>query len=282
MKMIKHGRNPIDSYLQRGAKSDQHGQFLKKQRVYSIYVAITQLGILIGFLALWEIAAGLAWIDPLIFSRPTRVWDLFIKMTMEGTIYKHTGVTVMETVIGFILGTVLGTLFAIMIWSSTFLSRVLDPYIVVLNGMPKVALGPLFIVGLGAGYTAVVFMALSISVIITTIVVHTSFRDVDTNYIKLAKTFGASQTQLFKTIVFPASFPTIISTLKVNVGLAWVGVIVGEFLVSKAGLGYLIIYGFQVFNLTLVMVSLFIISVCATLMYQGVSILEKRMLSKRE
>lgn len=280
--MMKPIHSPFDSFLQRGAKSKQHGLFLKKQRIYTLYVTLVQISILIAFIGLWEIASQKLWIDPLIFSQPTKVWDLFVKMAMEGTIYKHIVVTLMETIIGFALGTILGTLFAIVIWSSDFISRVSDPYIVVLNGMPKVALGPLFIVGLGAGYTAVIVMALSISVIITTIVVYTSFRDVDINYIKLAKTLGASKKQIFQKIVFPASVPTIISTLKVNVGLSWVGVIVGEFLVSKAGLGYLIIYGFQVFNLTLVMVSLFIISICATLMYQGVSMLENRMLSKRD
>jgi NitT/TauT family transport system permease protein len=280
--MMKSTRNPLDSFLQRGAKSNEHGLFLKKQRVFTIYVTLVQVTILIAFLGLWEMASRYLWIDPLIFSQPTKVWDLFFEMVVKGTIYKHIFITLMETMVGFVLGTVFGTIFAIVIWSSNFISRVFDPYIVVLNGMPKVALGPLFIVGLGAGYTAVIVMALSISVIITTIVVYTSFRDVDSNYVKLAKTLGASKRQIFQKIVFPSSVPIIISTLKVNVGLSWVGVIVGEFLVSKAGLGYLIIYGFQVFNLTLVMVSLFIISICATLMYQGVSMLESRMLSKRE
>jgi NitT/TauT family transport system permease protein len=269
-------------WLERGAKSEAHGQYLKNLRVESLWVGITQVSILVIFLLLWEAAARFQWIDPLIFSYPTKIWKLFIEMSIKGTLFMHTGITVAETLVGFVLGTVLGTLIAIVIWASPFLSRVLDPYIVVLNGMPKVALGPLFIVGLGAGYMAIIFMAVSISVIITTIVVYTSFRDVDTNYIKLARTFGASKSQLFQKIIFPASFPTILSTLKVNVGLAWVGVIVGEFLVSKAGLGYMIIYGFQVFNLTMVMVSLFIISICATVMYQAVSIIEKRMLSKRE
>src|SRR5699024_9210966 len=113
------------------------------------------------------------------------------------------------------------------------------------------------------------------------IVVYSSFKEVDPNYIKLAQTFGGTKRQVFTKIVLPSSFPTIISTLKVNVGLAWVGVIVGEFLVSKIGLGYLIIYGFQVFNLTLVFVSLFIIAICATIMYHLVQYTEKMLLKNR-
>lgn len=144
----------------------------------------------------------------------------------------------------------------------------------VLNAMPKVALGPIIIVAMGPGYISIITMGASIAVIITALVVYSAFREVDPNYEKVLKSFGANRRQVFKEAVFPATLPAIISTLKVNVGLAWVGVIVGEFLVSKEGLGYLIIYGFQVFDFSLVMASLIIIAVIAAIMYKIVERIE--------
>lgn len=260
------------------------------ERTYSRYraarrkrawiVSLTQVAILIACVGLWELAGRLKWIDVLLFSYPSKVWQQIVQDFADGSIWPHLGMTVGETVAGFVLGTLFGTLLAVVIWWSDFLARVLDPYMVVFNSMPKVALGPLFIVGFGAGFAAIVATTLSITVIITTIVVYNSFREVDPNYIKVVRVFGGGKSVIFRKVVLPASFPAIISTLKVNVGLAWVGVIVGEFLVSKIGLGYLIIYGFQVFNFTLVMASLVIIAVVATLMYQGVAYLERAWLNR--
>lgn len=270
-----------DQWLKRGGKSEVHKNYLKQERLYSLFVGVTQMTILILFLGLWEWASSMKWIDPLLFSSPSRIWNTFIDMTLRGDLHSHVFATVLETIVGFLAGTALGTVAATCIWWSKFLSRVMDPFLVVLNGMPKVALGPLFIVAFGGGYTAIIAMAIATSVVITTIVVYGSFKEVDPNYVKLVQTFGGKRQQIFSKIVFPASIPTIISTLKVNVGLAWVGVIVGEFLVSKLGLGYLIIYGFQVFNLTLVFVSLFIIAMCATIMYHLVQYTEKLLLKNR-
>ncbi|MFD3273535.1 ABC transporter permease [Paenibacillus dendritiformis] len=260
------------------------------ERTYSRYraarrkrawiVSLTQVAILIACVGLWELAGRLKWIDVLLFSYPSKVWQQIVQDFADGSIWPHLGMTVGETVAGFVLGTLFGTLLAVVIWWSDFLARVLDPYMVVFNSMPKVALGPLFIVGFGAGFAAIVATTLSITVIITTIVVYNSFREVDPNYIKVVRVFGGGKSVIFRKVVLPASFPAIVSTLKVNVGLAWVGVIVGEFLVSKIGLGYLIIYGFQVFNFTLVMASLVIIAVVATLMYQGVAYLERAWLNR--
>ena len=229
-------------------------------------------------LLFWEIASRNHWIDPLIFSYPSKVGHLLVEKISDGTIFTHLGVTVFETFTGFIIGTVLGTILAAILWWSPFLSKVLDPYLVILNAMPKVALGPILIVGLGPGFTSIIAMGAIISVIITTIVVYSAFRDVDDNYLKVLRTFGASRKQMFQESILPASFPTIISTLKVNVGLSWVGVIVGEFLVSAKGLGYMIIYGFQVFNFTLVMLSLLLIAIFATIMYKIVEWLERRLI----
>ncbi|HHW08220.1 MAG TPA: ABC transporter permease [Clostridia bacterium] len=271
----------INDWLVKGAQNEEHGQYLKALRLEQLKVLATQISLLILLLVFWEVGANRGMIDTFIFSQPSRIWELILEKAADGSLYRHTWVTVLETVVGFCLGTLLGTLLAIVIWASPFLARVLDPYLVVLNSMPKVALGPFFIVTLGTGFLPIVAIAVAISGIITTIVVYSSFQEVDANYLKLTQTLGATRWQSFYKVVLPASIPSIISTLKVNVGLSWVGVIVGEFLVAKAGLGYLIIYGFQVFNLTLVMTSLLIISLLATFMYQAVAFLEKKLLQGR-
>ena len=255
-----------------------HEQFLQSLRKEKSWVRFYQFLILIAFIGLWELASRLRWIDPLIFSSPSKVTNLLIDKITDGSILVHISYTLFETVFGFILGTLLGTILAAILWWSPFLSKVLDPYLVILNSMPKVALGPILIVAMGPGMGSIITMGAIISVIISTIVIYTSFRSVDPNYLKVLKTFNATRSQMFKEAILPSSFPTIISTLKVNVGLSWVGVIVGEFLVSSKGLGYLIIYGFQVFNFNLVLMSLLIIAIFATIMYQLVELLERKLI----
>ncbi|GIN98852.1 putative ABC transporter permease protein YtlD [Siminovitchia terrae] len=259
-----------------------HSLYIQKLAAEKRWILFYQVLIVTLFFILWEAASRSKWIDPLIFSSPTKVWTLLVEKISDGTLFAHLSVTVFETVMGFILGTLLGTIFAAILWWSPFLSKVLDPYLVILNAMPKVALGPILIVGLGPGFTSIIAMGAIISIIITTIVVYSAFRDVDDNYVKVLRTFGATKRQAFQDAILPASFPTIISTLKVNVGLSWVGVIVGEFLVSAKGLGYMIIYGFQVFNFTLVMLALFLIVIFATIMYQLVEWLEKKMIKDQD
>lgn len=255
-----------------------HRKYLQSLKREKKWVRFYQVIIFLVFFSGWELASRMKWIDPLIFSSPSKVWGLFLTKIQNGTLFVDLGFTLSETVFGFILGTVLGTLLAAILWWSPILSKIADPYLVVLNSMPKVALGPILIVALGPSFTSIVAMGAIISIIITTIVVYTSFREVDPNYIKVLQTFGATRFQIFREAILPASFPVIISTLKVNVGLSWVGVIVGEFLVASKGLGYMIIYGFQVFNFTLVMLSLLVIAVCATIMYQLVELLEKKLI----
>ncbi|MBD0380450.1 ABC transporter permease [Paenibacillus sp. WST5] len=258
-----------------------HQQFVWSGKRELRYVRLVQLVILVVFFGVWELAGRLKWIDVLLFSYPTKVFKLLWDKLLDGSLLPHVGATVLETIVGFALGTLLGTALAVMIWWSSFLAKVLDPYIVVINSMPKVALGPLFIVGLGPGLLSIIATTLSITVIITTLVVYGSFKEVDANYVKVVTIFGGNKRKVFQKVILPASFPAIVATLKVNVGLAWVGVIVGEFLVSEIGLGYLIIYGFQVFNFTLVISTLIVIALVATVMYQAVSVLEKKITKHR-
>lgn len=234
-----------------------------------------QIIILIVFFSLWEIASRLYWIDPLLFSSPSKIFNLLMTKFADGSILTHMQVTLFETVLGFIIGTFLGIVMASLLWSSQRFAKVMDPYLVIMNAMPKVALGPIMIVALGPGYVSIIAMGAIISVVITTLVIYSAFNEVDPNYEKVLKSFGASRWQCFKEAVFPATLPAMISTLKVNVGLSWVGVIVGEFLVSKQGLGYLIIYGFQVFDFSLVMSSLILIAIIAAIMYKIVERIER-------
>ncbi|MBU9713774.1 ABC transporter permease [Evansella tamaricis] len=257
-----------------------HKEYVKNLSKEKRYVRLTQVSMLLFFFVMWEVATAKQWLDPLLFSSPSRVWDLFLTRIQDGSLITHTSVTLFETILGFLLGTIIGTIVAGILWWSPFLSKVLDPYLVILNSMPKVALGPILIVGLGPGFTSIVAMGALISVVITIIVVYNAFRGVDDNYLKVINSFGATKRQSFFSVILPSSYPTIISTLKVNVGLAWVGVIVGEFLVSKQGLGYMIVYGFQVFNFTMVMLSLIIIAILATCMYQLVELLEKKLIRR--
>ena len=197
------------------------------------------------------------------------------KLWQEGQLWRHVGMSVLETVVGFTAGTALGTLIAVCMWWSDTLSRILDPYLVVLNALPKTALGPIFIVWMGAGMGAIITMTLAISLIVTILNMYQGFRGTDPEKLRLMRTLGASRGQILRLLVFPANYATLLATLKVNVGLSWVGVIMGEFLVSRAGLGYLIVYGSQVFNMDLVMASVLLLAVAAVIMYRLVLRVEK-------
>ena len=189
----------------------------------------------------------------------------------------HTKVTVYETIIGFGLGTILGVGIAIILWWSKFLAKVAEPYLVVLNSLPKVALGPIIIVWCGAQMKSIILMALFISVIVMIMTVIESFENVDSNKLKLMQVLGAKKRQIFFMLVLPSSKKTIISALKICVSMSLIGVIMGEFLVSKSGVGYLIMYGSQVFNLNLVVTGIFILAVLSWIMYSVIYYIEKRL-----
>jgi NitT/TauT family transport system permease protein len=271
----------INNHQSNTGVSLDHKEYLHRVKLEKIWVRITQLLILIVALALWEISANAKIVDPFITSQPSRIIKTIANLYQEGVLFKHIGITCLETVVGFIVGTLLGTFVAITLWWSKFLSKVAEPYLVVLNSLPKIALGPVFIVWIGAGPAAIIVMTLAISLIVTVLEVLSGFLAIDQEKIKLVKTFGGTKFQVLTKVLLPASFPTIINALKINVGLSWVGVIVGEFLVSKAGLGYLIVYGGQVFKLDLVMTSVIILGVAAALMYQGVVVLENLLVKNK-
>ena len=257
--------------------SKEHQEYLKKIKSTHRKIVFTRIFILIFVFILWELLGNLKVIDPFLTSTPSRMLKSLITIYNEGTLFRHIWVTCYETILGFLLGTILGTIAAVLLWWSDFASKVAEPYLVVLNALPKVALAPIIIFWVGNGLKAIVLIALLISIVVTIISVLAGFKEVDEDKIKLLKTFGASKLQLLLHLIIPASIPTLISALKINVGLSWVGVIMGEFLVAKDGLGFLIVYGGQISQLDMVMMSIIVLAVLAYLMYALVSIIEKRL-----
>lgn len=257
-------------------------QYLKALEKRRKCILLTQILLLVFFFGLWEITARLRIIDPFIFSMPSRMLSALADMIANGTLWKHIFITVYETVVGFILGTLIGTLVAVLLWWNDFISDVAEPYLVVLNSLPKTALAPILIVWMGNNMKSIIAVALMTSVVVTILSVLGGFLSVDEEKIKLIHTFGGTKKQVLQKIVLPSSIPTIINALKINVGLSFVGVIVGEFLVAKDGLGYLIVYGSQIFKLDWVMLSVIILAVLAALLYQLILIVEKRFLKWRE
>lgn len=248
--------------------------YLKSRKRTRTAVLTLRVGLLLTLFLAWEVAARLGLIDAFIVSSPSRMAETLLNLYHSGDLFLHLGTSVMETVVGFLLGTLLGTGIAVLLWWSPFLARVLDPYLVVLNALPKTALGPIFIVWIGAGPASIIAMTLAISIIVTILDMHNGFLATDSEKIRLMRTLNATRLQILCKLVLPANFTTLINALKVNVGLSWVGVIMGEFLVSKAGLGYLIVYGSQVFKMDLVMTTVLLLAAAAALMYQSILWLE--------
>lgn len=260
----------------------EHEVYLKKVKRNKWKIGIIRIAILVIFIALWEVAAKLKLIDPFLTSSPSRIVKSLISFVNGGTLFRHIWVTCYETIIGFMLGTILGVIIAIILWASKTASKVLDPYLVVLNALPKVSLAPIIIFWVGNGTPAIITIALLISIVTTIISVLTGFNEVYEGKMLLMTTFQANKWQKLRYLVFPASIPVIISALKINVGLSWVGVIMGEFLVAREGLGFLIIYGGQIAQLDMVMMSIVILSVIAFIMYEVVAILENKLVNKKK
>ena len=254
--------------------SEERKKYLRHLAYKKYGILSVQILILVFFIAIWEISANLGIIDSFITSQPSRIVDTFLNLT-SNDLLMHIGITCFETIVGFLLGVALGTILATLLWWSDTLSKISEPYLVILNSLPKIALGPVIIIWVGAGVKAIIVMALAISLIVTVLELLNGFLQTDKETIKMARTFGANKAQIFSKIVFPANMETLFNSLKINIGLSLVGVIAGEFLVSKAGLGYLIVYGGQVFQLDLVMASVIILAIVAALLYEFVLILEK-------
>ena len=254
--------------------TQSRSEYLHHLKKENQYVRTMQILIITVFLVLWEYSAYKQWIDPFILSSPSRMVKMFIQMAQSG-LGTHILYTVGETLIGFGLGALIGFFIAVGLWYSDMAHRVAAPYLAVANSLPKIALGPVIIVWAGAGMGAIITMAVAISLIVTVMELSHGFHNTDRNMLLTVESFGAKKAETFKKVVFPANIPVFFQSLKVNMGLSLVGVIAGEFLVSKAGLGYLIVYAGQVFKMDLVMMSVVLLGFIAFAMYSTISGLEK-------
>lgn len=255
--------------------------YLLKKRIENIKILIIQIILVISFFIAWELFAKYNLIDSFLFSQPSKIFITFNTYLKGGELFYHIRVSVIETLLGLIIGTSIGIIIAIVLWWFKKLSKILMPFLIIFNSLPKTALAPIIIIWVGTGISGIVVVAISISIVMTILTAYNDFIQVEEEKIKMMRSFNASKWQILIKLILPANFVNIVTIIKINIGLAWVGVIVGEFLVSKAGLGYLIVYGTGVFKLDLVMMGILVLAIIAFLMYEIVNVFEKYLNRKR-
>lgn len=255
--------------------------YLQKQQKHRRMISASRITLLVVFLCLWEIAADSGRIDAFIFSCPSRLTRTCLSMCRDGSLFLHTGITLAETLISFLLVLVIGTLAAVLLWLSRQFSEIMEPYLVVLNSLPKSALAPLLIVWLGANLKSVIVSGISVAIFGTVLNLYTGFCEVDPDKIKLIYTLQGTKRDVLRKVMLPGTVPLLLSVMKVNIGLCLVGVVIGEFIGAREGLGYLIIYGSQVFRLDWVMMSIVLLCMIAMLLYGLLGLIEKRCLRRR-
>lgn len=255
--------------------------YIAKEQLHKKKVAIIRVMMLVLLLTIWELCARLGIIDDFIFSSPSRVLLCFWRMLKDRSIFVHIGITLFETIISFGIVVVLGLLVAVLLWFSRSASEILEPYLVMLNSLPKSALAPMLIVWLGNHVRTIIVAAVSVAIFGAILTLHNGFSNMDPEKIKLIESLGGTRKDVMTKVLLPGSIPMIISNMKVNIGLCLVGVIIGEFLAAQRGLGYLIIYGSQVFKLDLVMMSIVLLCLLSSILYQAVNVLE-RLVNKRK
>lgn len=256
--------------------SEKHRQYLRKIKQQKIAVTVTRILIFLLFLILWEAFARIGWINDFIFSSPSRILRAFTTITIGGNIVYHTAVTLLETLVSFFTVTALSIVTALLFWRFQWIADIFEPYLIVLNSLPKSALAPLLIVWLGANVKTIIVVGVTIAVFGSIMTLYTSFQKTDPDKIKLIYTLGGTTRDALFKVVLPASVPCIISNMKVNIGLCLVGVIIGEFLASNSGLGYLIIYGSQVFKMDYVLASIVILCGISMLFYAVLALLSRK------
>lgn len=256
--------------------SREHLLYLRGRRRSRIAVWMRARRLLVIFLSVWELIAAFQLVDPFIISSPSRIWKAIVDLYRNGTLFYHIGTTLWETLLGFAVAVVAGTIIALLLWWSDTVRKVLEPYIVVLNSLPKIALGPVIIVWFGTGSKAIVFMTILVGIIVVILNMLAGFlADPTKTRCFFCARWALPNFRYCGKLVIPSALPAFISMLKISVGMAWIGSIMGEYIVSKAGLGYLIVYGGQVFKLDLVMAATFILCILAAAMYFMVVLLEK-------
>lgn len=240
-------------------------------------ILFSQFFLIFLFFLSWEFLTSQKILNPFIFSSPSRIWNTILGLIKTGELWGHILTTLYETILSFGIGISLGFLIAILLYEFPILAKIVDPFLTMLNSLPKVALGPIIILWTGANTKSIIVMALLINLIVSILNIYNGFLGVDDMKLKLLQTFGASKKQILRYLIIPESKRTILSSLKINISMTLIGVIMGEFLVSKKGIGYLIIYGTQVFNLTLVMSGILILILLSFFIYECISFIEKKL-----
>ena len=254
--------------------SNEKNDYLKKIKLEKFMVLLFRVLILVIFLLVWELLSKFNIINTFLFSSPSLILKTLTGLISDGNFFNHLFITLFEIIISFIISSFIGFLVATVLWSNLFLSKVINPYLTVINSLPKVSLGPLIIIWIGSGKGSIIFMALLISTFVTIINIYNSFYNTNDNYLTLMKSFGSNKWQIFRLVIFPSNILNIINALKINISMILIGVIMGELLVSKSGIGYLIMYGSQVFNIDLVITGVFILGIISYVMYYFISKLE--------
>lgn len=255
--------------------SKEQKKFLKSRKNHKRVVGISQFFILCGFLFLWEYTANIGVLDSFIFSSPSRISLCFLELLSDGVIIDHISITLFETLISFLLVILISIIFAVLLWLSPKLSEILDPYLVVLNSLPKSALAPLLIVWLGANEVTIIVAGMSVAIFGSILSLYTSFSVVDPEKIKLIYTLQGNRFHVLTKVILPGSIPAIINIMKVNIGLCLVGVVIGEFLAARRGLGYLIIYSSQVFKMNWLLLGIVLLCIMAMLLYAVINLLDR-------
>lgn len=251
-------------------------EYIRKTKKHKHHVTLLRFIIFIFFLIVWELVADFEIIDSFIFSSPSRIFFCFTALLKNNVIFIHIGITLIEILVSFLLVFLFGIGSAILLWIYPHMSEVLEPYLVIMNSLPKSALAPLLIVWLGANSKTIIVTGISVAIFGTIINLFSGFCEVDPEKIKLIYTLRGDKKDVLIHVVLPSNVPNIFSTMKINIGLSLVGVVIGEFLAARAGLGYIIIYGSQVFKLDWVMMSIILLCFIAILLYQIVHLLEKK------
>lgn len=268
MQLQKKSREPV---------SDKQLEYVRKIKRNRILIRIYQLLIFTGFLLIWEYTARHGIINDFIFCSPSKLFVTLVTMLKDGSLLHHIGITLYEALVSFVIVIAGSLIIATLLWWNKTLSRVMEPYLVILNALPKSALAPVLIVWLGSNKTTIIVCACSVAVFGSILNIYTGFVNVDADKIKLIETLKGNRFQCLKLVVLPSNIPNIISIMKVNIGLCLVGVVIGEFLAAREGLGYLIIYGSQTFKMSNVLLSILILCVIAMLLYMVLQHIEKKM-----
>lgn len=258
------------------SQSERQMKYLQKQKKKKRTIQIARILLLVVFLLLWEVTSRLEIIDSFFFSSPTKLWNCFLSMITEQALFTHIGISLLETLYSFLFIMLISIVIASLLWRFEYAAKILEPVLVILNSLPKSALAPLIIVWLGTGMRTIIVAGVSVALFGCIINLYTCFQNTDPDKQKLIYILGGKKHHVFTMVILPSGIPTIISNMKVNIGLALVGVMIGEFLAAKQGLGYLIIYASQVFKLDWLILCILILCLIAIMLYEILHMIEKK------